>query len=106
MWAKDDITGVDLDAELVMEARQLEMSYFHKMRVYDKVPRSAAKGKPIVRTMWIDINKGDGPATDFRSRRVAMKFNEFVDPLLSASTPPLEAMRFMLHKAATNKKSQ
>ena len=59
MWAKDDITGVDLDPKLVIDARELEMDYFRKMRVYDKVPREQSEGKPMVKTMWIDINKGD-----------------------------------------------
>ena len=59
MWAKDDITGADLDPKLVTQARELEMDYFRKMRVYDKVPRAVARGKPTVKTLWIDIEKKD-----------------------------------------------
>ena len=36
----DDAKGGWLDAALVMEARKLEMQYFRKMNVYDKVDRS------------------------------------------------------------------
>ena len=36
--AWDDHTGESLDAKKVKEARQLEMEYFYKMHVFDKVP--------------------------------------------------------------------
>ena len=32
-WAVDDVTGMPLDADLVKEARTVEMSFFKKMRV-------------------------------------------------------------------------
>ena len=102
-WASDDVSGAVLDPVKVQEARNVEMDYFRKMVVYNKVPRWQSNGHKVIRTKWIDINKGDTVSPDFRSRLVAMEFNEFVDPSLYASTPPLEAMRFMLHRAATNK---
>ena len=34
----DDHTGESLDAKKVKEARQLEMEYYDKMHVFDKVP--------------------------------------------------------------------
>ena len=34
----DDHTGECLDAKKVKEARQLEMEYYDKMHVFDKVP--------------------------------------------------------------------
>ena len=40
---------------------------------------------------------------DYRSRLVAMEFNEYADPSLFAATPPLEAMRYIIHRAATNR---
>ena len=36
--AWDDHTGTSLDAKKVKEARQLEMEYYDKMHVFDKVP--------------------------------------------------------------------
>ena len=36
--AWDDHTGESLDAKKVKEARQLEMEYYDKMHVFDKVP--------------------------------------------------------------------
>ena len=56
-WAVDDITGKVLDAAAVKEARALEMEYFHKMKVYTKVPRSISRGKKVIKTRWIDINQ-------------------------------------------------
>ena len=54
----DDVSGAALDPVKVQEARNLEMDYFRKMQVYRKVPRWKATGHKIVRTKWIDINKG------------------------------------------------
>ena len=79
------------------------MGYFRKMKVYDKVSRHLARGHKIVRTKWIDTNKGDQVNPDYRSRLVAMEFNEYSDPSLFAATPPLEAMRYIIHRAATNR---
>ena len=49
-WAIDDVTGGQLDANLVVKARQLEMEYFRNMQVYEKVPRSWAAGCKIIKT--------------------------------------------------------
>ena len=38
--AWDDVSIVDIVPELVHAARALEMEYFHKPGVYEKVPRS------------------------------------------------------------------
>ena len=82
------------------------MSYFKKMVVYNKVSRSCARGKKLIRTKWIDLNKGDSDKPEYRSRLVAMEFNEYVDPSLYAATPPLEAMRYILSRAATTSDSE
>ena len=60
----------------------------------------------LVRTKWIDTNKGDQAHPDYRSRLVAMEFNDGQDPSLFAATPPLEAMRFLVHLAATKRKGE
>ena len=103
MWARDDLTGSELNAKLVVEARDLEMQYFRSMRVYDKVPRAEAYGKPTVRTMWIDVNKGDAANPQIRSRLVGKEFRVDEDPGLYAATPPLEALRVILSRAANNR---
>ena len=57
----DDLTGMKLDAGKVVEARAKEVTYLRDKRVYDKIPRhQAVRNKwKIIRTRWIDINKGD-----------------------------------------------
>lgn len=42
-------------------ARDEEMSYFKRLRVYDIVPRSdqIAMGGKVIGTRWVDVNKGD-----------------------------------------------
>ena len=62
-----------------------------------------ARGHKLIRTKWTDTNKGDHVNADYRSRLVAMEFNEYADPALFAATPTLEAMRYIIHRAATNR---
>ena len=44
----DDVSDRLLDKELAIKARQLEIDLFKKKKVYDRVPRSHAKGKKII----------------------------------------------------------
>ena len=37
-FAVDDVSGVKLVPELVRKAREVEMAFFEKMHVYDRVP--------------------------------------------------------------------
>ena len=55
-----DVTGMKLEVGKVKEARSKEIQYVRDMRVYDKIPRSQAQrqGWKVVKTRWIDINKG------------------------------------------------
>ena len=61
-----------LDAKLVREARQAEMDDLKSMDVYAIVPRSdqSLTGGPIIKTRWIDTNKGDSNKPNYRSRLV------------------------------------
>jgi len=104
MWrAWDDVTDVELNVDDVKAARALEMEYFMKMRVYDKVDRSELKrtGGKLIGTRWVDVNKGDGVDVDCRSRLVGREFNVGRDDALYAATPPLEALRIIISDAAT-----
>ena len=60
-YATDDVTGAQLDAKMVKQARQVEMEYFRRMGVYKKIPRHAMlqRGGKTIQTRWIDVNKGD-----------------------------------------------
>ena len=48
-----------------------------------------------------DINKGDDENPVYRSRLVGKEFNDGQMDGLFAATPPLEALRFLVHEAAT-----
>jgi len=101
--AWDDLTGMRLDAQMVIEARRKEMEYVRKKPVWVKIPRSLAvqKGWKIVKTRWIDINKGDNETPLYRSRVVGKEFNDEAMDGLFAGTPPLEALRYLVHDVAT-----
>ena len=98
-----DLTGMKLDAEKLVEARAKEIKYTKDKQVYKKIPRWKAKqsGWKIVRTRWIDINKGDDLEPIYRSRLVAKEFNDSEMDGIFAGTPPLEALRSIIHEAAT-----
>ena len=71
--------------------------------MYDKIPRHQAvrNGWKIIKTRWIDINKGDDLNPNYRSRLVGKEFNNEQMDGLFAGTPPLEAFRYLIHEAAT-----
>ena len=59
--AWDDVSNDILVPELVHAARAVEMEYFHKLGVYEKVSREhqAATGGKINGVRRVDVNKGD-----------------------------------------------
>ena len=101
--AWDDISAAHLNPEMVKAARQLEIKYAEQKPVWEKIPRAVAKqrGWKIVKSRWIDINKGDDKAPNYRSRMVGKEFNDSVLEGLFAATPPLEALRLLLSHAAS-----
>ena len=62
-------------------------------------------GKQPVSVRWVDTNKGRGGAIDVRSSMVARDFkgNDKDRDDLFAETPPWEAKRMLLSRAATNR---
>ena len=87
----DDVSGAQLDPNVVKLARQEEIGYIHKMKLYTKVPvaecyERSKKGPISVR--WIDINKGDAERPNYRSRLVAREINTHKrdDPLRGSTT--------------------
>ena len=102
-YASDDVSGADLDPELVKAGRAVEMGFFKNMVVYDRVPRAEQKethGK-VIGTKWIDTNKGDIDNPKIRSRLVGKDFRIGPDDELFASTPALEVLRLIVSRAAT-----
>ena len=72
--------------------------------VWKKIPRAEAvkRGWNIIKTKWLDINKGDLEQPDYRSRFVGKEFRQD-DGMegLFAATPPLESLRSLISDAAT-----
>ena len=69
----DDVFGRALDHKLAVQARELEMDFFQRMRVYEKVPRAAAvtcDRCSVIATKWVDVNRGDRKAPNCRLRFV------------------------------------
>ena len=92
--AWDDVSNENLVPELVHAARAVEMEYFAKLGVYEKVSRNhqtATGGK----------SNGDAQDVNYRSRLVGREFNVGRDDALYASTPPLEVSRLIVSHAAT-----
>ena len=102
--AYDDVTGAELDAGLVREARKAEKQYFKKMKVYREVKVEKCwrlTGKGPIGVRWVDVNKQDSINPKYRSRLVAKQFKTSKDPELYAATPPLEAFKTIISIAAT-----
>ena len=59
------------------------------------------KGGKVIGVRWVDVNKGDSEKPDIRSRLVGQDFNTGKNDELYASTPPVEALRFVISAAAT-----
>ena len=55
----------------------------------------------MIKTRWIGINKGDDDNPVYRSRLVGKEINTGEMEGIFAGTPPLEALRCLIHEAAT-----
>ena len=58
-------------------------------------------GRGPIGSRWVDINKGDDANPVYRSRVVGKEFNTGPMDGLFAGAPPLEALRYLVHEAAT-----
>ena len=103
-WATDDLTGMRFEGGKVVEARAKEVEYIRAKQVWKKIKRSEAlrRGWKIIKTRWLDINKGDDEDPIYRSRLVGKEFSakDGMDGIL-AGTPPLEALIYAIHDAAS-----
>ena len=103
-WATDDLTGMRLEGGKVVEARAKEVEYIREKKVWKKIKRSEAirRGWKIIKTRWLDIDKGDDEDPIYRSRLVGKEFSakDGMDGIF-AGTPPLEALRYLMHDAAS-----
>ena len=109
----DDITGVQLDTQGVLEARRQELAWIHKAEVYTK--RSLEEcyertGKAPITLKWIDRNKGDTVKPNYRSRLVVREIKKqhgsLPGHMLFSNMPPLEAAKLLCSMLATKRKSK
>ena len=67
----DDVNGGFLDPEMVREARVEELAGYLKMQVYCRVPVAEIGSHKVIKTRWVDTNKGDERSPEIRCRLVA-----------------------------------
>ena len=105
--AWDDLTGLSLNPRGIWEARRNEFDYTEQKNVWEIVSRDKARlnGWKVIKSRWIDVHKGDDVAVSYRSRFVGKEFADKRVDGLFAGTPPLEALRFSVHEAATVEES-
>ena len=90
LWG--DLSGKELEAERVAEARKEEMREFGNHEVYTKGRIEECweeTGKDPIGTRWVDINKGAEAAPGYRSRLVAQEIKRDNREDLFAASPPL-----------------
>ena len=92
----DDVNGGNaLDKDKVIAARRLEMQFFKKMGVFEKVDRKEVRssGGKIITTKWVDTDKGHG---GFHSRLVGRELKRDIRLDLYSPTPPLETLKLLV----------
>ena len=81
----------ELNEDLILKGRQLELQQLKDFQVYEEVPWEVARGKTVITTRWVDTPKGEG----VRSRFVARDYNNSVNDGLFAATPTSVATRLI-----------
>ena len=109
----DDITGVQLDTKGVLAARQEELRWLHRAKVYEKRTIEECwqrTGKGLITLKWIDRNKGDREHPKYRLRVVVREVKKqhgaLPGDMLFSNMPPLEAVKILCSELATKKRSK
>ena len=109
----DDITGAHLDTQGVLPARQEELQWLHRAKVYEKRTIEECwqrTGKGPITLKWIDRNKGDREHPNYRSRIVVREVKKqhaaLPGHMLFSNMPPLEAVKILCSELATRKKNK
>ena len=108
----DDLTGQVLDPKLVAEARSNEVKALIEMGVWEAVPEAQClerTGRKPISARWVDINKGDDRSPNYRSRYVAREIRQqhggALRDGLFAAMPPLEALKVLISRTVSNKRT-
>ena len=107
----ENVNGGFLDPEVVREARVEELAGYVKMQVYCRVPVAECGSHKVIQTRWVDTNKGDERSPEIRCRWVAKEVKkrnntEEESANFFASTPLLEAVKFLISEAMTKRVSR
>ncbi len=100
----DDVTGAPLDKDEAVAARKTEITFFKKRGVHTKVRREP--WMKVLTTKWLDVNKGDDVAKNYRARLVGREIKRSKRDDLFAATPPLESLRMILSICASRQSSR
>ena len=108
LTAWDDVHGGTMPADKVEEARDEEVTYMQKRKIWSEKSIEECwriTGKEPVSVRWVDTNKGGPGEMVVRCRLVARDFkggDKDRDDLF-AETPPLEGKRLLISRAATRR---
>ena len=100
----DDVSGKELNSDLVKAARKEQLDVVRKMQVWKTVPREqciAETGRQPIGKRWVDTNKGDDVSPRVRSRIVARELKRRAEFELLAATPPIDYITFLLFRSAS-----
>ena len=103
--AWDDLKMTEMDPGKVKEARDEEMKFLKKEKVYEKCDIKDCinkTGRSPTSVRWVDVNKGTEEKPNYRSRLVARDFKVKGDDRenIFAAMPPLEAKAILMAAAA------
>ena len=107
----DDVHGGILPKDKVIASRNEEVSFMKKRELLTVRPIKECwekTGKAPTSVRWVGTNKGTVEKMDIRQRLVARDFkgNDRNRDELFAGTPPLEAKRMLISKAATKRNNR
>ena len=96
---------------MVKEARVEELAGYLKMQVCCRVSVAECGSHKVIQTRWVDTNKGDERSPEIRCRLVAKEVKkrnntEEESANFFASTPPREAVKFLISEAITTRVSR
>ena len=97
-WTNESVEESTLTTSMVA-------SGYLKMQVYCRIPVAEIGSHKVIKTRWVDTNKGDERSPEIRCPLVAKevkKRNKTEESAnFFASTPPLEAVKFLISEAMT-----
>ena len=105
----DSVTGMQLDPQKVKKAREEELGWVEKQKIYEVADIQEcwdATGAPPITLKWVDRDKGN---SNYRSRLVVREIKRkgqaLPDHDLYSAMPPLEALKVLCSLMVSKKRS-